>query len=199
MGKWLERLSAATTPETETQAWIVQAQRVAETLRAGECLPEIQLFGPVMYSGERALFDSPVAYARMYGGDGSYKTTNVLALGNRSFIAGSMAATGLINGARKARARREATPRWRDDQRVRLVTTNRRLLVYGPGQRWLTFDYAAISEFEPVVHHNMMRLHFASAPSLGLCGPPVLAAMVLVAAATNPQHWMRDPRLRPLV
>lgn len=199
MGKWLDWLSGETPPETETQAWMVRAQQVADALRAGEWLPEIRLFGPVMYSGERALFDSPVTYARKYGGNGSYTTENVVALGSPGFIVGSMAAAGLINGGRKARARRDATPRWRDDQRVRLVTTTQRLLVYGPSQRWLTFDYAAISDFEPVVRHNMMRLHFTSAAALGLCGPPVLAAMVIVAAATNPQHWMHDPRLRPLV
>lgn len=199
MGKWLEWLSAETTPDTVTQAWRHQAKAVAEALKDGRALPEIRVFGPVLYSGERVFFDGPATYARKYGGDGSYTTTNVVALGNPSFIVGSMAASGLINGQRKARARRDATPRWRDEQRVRLVTTSHRLLVHGPRQQWLTFDYAAITEFEPVLSENMMRLHFASAPTLGLLGPPVLAAAVVVAAATNPQHWMHDPRMRPLV
>jgi hypothetical protein len=154
----------------------------------------------VLRSQETAYFSATASYARLYGGDGSYSTTGLLALGSPAFMLGAFAASGYINHRRKAAARRDAQQRWRDSQRVGLIGTSRRLLVSTAERGWLSFDYGAITEFYPDVQSCALTLGFGTRCSpLLLSGPPVLAACLLVSAAVAPDSWPHDPRLAPLL
>lgn len=187
--------------QDEAEAWTQYACRAAAALQSGTSLPEINVagMGPVLRPRERALFQGNANYCRLYGGDGTYTTTGLLALGNPAFMIGAFAATSIINHRRKARARRDAEVRWRDHQRAGLIGTSQRLLVH-TDRGWGTYAYGAITEYYPDVENGYLTIGFGDqgAPML-LAGPASRAVAVLVAAATTPDRWTQDPRLRSLV
>lgn len=209
MGRWLDAVSAVTAPgaerkAAEAQAWVEYARTTAALLLAEDTgPPAIDVYGPVLYPDESAFFEGAADYARLYGGDGSYESSSLLALGSVPFMVGAIAANGVLNHRRKVKAQREAQPVWREQQRVGLIGTTHRLLVNAAQRGWLTFDYSAVSEFYPDFQNPQtpsLTLGFGNAaPPLRLSGPPVSAAAVLVAAATSPGRWAQDPRLRPIL
>jgi len=206
MANWLDTLSAAATPgaarkQSEAQMWAQYARATAAALQARTALPEVNVagMGPVLYPGERALFHGGVDYARLYGGDGSYSTTGLLALGSPAFMIGAFAAAGVINHRRKSRARREAAVVWRDQQRGIVIATNQRVLVHHDGG-WSTYAYGAITEYYPDPPNATLTLGFGpNAAPMSLSGPPTLTLSVLVAAATQGERWTQDPRLHTLL
>lgn len=205
MSKWLETIAGASAPgaarkENEAQAWAQYARQAAAALRDKTGLPEISVFGPVLGRGERAFFQGAANYARLYGGDGSYSTTGLLALGNPAFMLGALAASGIVNHRRKARAQRQASVQWRDHQRAGLIVTSQRLMLHTSGRGWSSYFYGAITEYYPILEIASLTLGFGNAaPPIQLAGPPVPAAAVLVAAAVMPDRWTQDPRLSPLL
>jgi hypothetical protein len=105
VANWLDTTSGVTAQavvrkQNEAEAWTRYACYVATALRARTALPEINVYGPVFRPGERAFFQESVNYARMYGGDGTYTTTGLLALGSRGFMLGSLAAASSTTAAR---------------------------------------------------------------------------------------------------
>lgn len=209
MGRWLEAVSAVTAPgaerkTAESQAWVEYARTTAAALLAEDTgPPAIAVYGPVLYPDEDAFFEGSADYARLYGGDGTYESSSLLALGSVPFMVGAFAANGVLNQRRKAKARREAAVVWREQQRVGLVGTTHRLLINTAQQGWMSFDYSAVSEFYPDFQspqNPSLTMGFGNiAPPMRLSGPPVAAAAVLVAAATSPGRWAQDPRLRPIL
>nr|WP_313776829.1 hypothetical protein [Mycobacterium sp.] len=206
MANWLDTITGVTAPgaarkQSEAEVWAQYARNAAAALRTGAALPEINVvgMGPVLRRGECAFFQGGVNYARMYGGDGTYTTTGLLALGSPAFMLGAFAATGIINHRRKARARRDAVVQWRDHQRAGIIATSQRLMVH-TDRGWATYAYGAITEYYPDIASSSLTMGFGGqgAPML-LAGLPVPAISVLVAAATMPDRWTQDPRLRPLL
>lgn len=204
MANWLNTISGAATAKpastrSQAEVWTEYARSAATALRNRTPLPGIEVYGPVLRTGERALFQGDVNYARMYGGDGTYNTTGLFVLGNPAVMLGSFAAAGIINHRRKARARREAAVQWRDHQRVGFIATTHRLMIH-TGRGWGNFAYGAITEFYPDLENWNLTMGFGGqcAPLL-LNGAPVPAVAVIAAAATMPDRWMDDPRLRTLV
>lgn len=203
-GKWLDVVGglkpAAATGRGEREQWWDYARGAAAGMLEGTLPPPVQVYGPVLRRGESAYFSATANYARLYGGDGSYTTTGLLALGSPAFMIGAFTASGYMNHRRKAAARRDAQLRWRESQRVGLVGTSDRLLVNTAAQGWMTFDYGAITEYYPDVQNHSLTLGFGDqgAPLL-LSGPPVLAACLLVGLAVAPETWPQDPRLAPLL
>jgi hypothetical protein len=202
-GELARHLSGVTAPgvvreQNEAEVWEQYARRAAFALRARTALPEIHVYGPVFRPGERAFFQGSANYARMYGGDGTYNTTGLLALGSPGFMLGSLAASGIINHRRKARARRDGALVWRDHQRAGLIATSQRLMIH-TDRGWGTYAYGAITEYYPNIESSTLTIGFGDqgAPML-LAGPPVQAVAVLVAAATMPDRWAQDPRLSAL-
>jgi hypothetical protein len=204
LANWLDTTSGVTASgsvrkQNEAEVWAQYARRVAAALRGGTALPEITVYGPVFRPGERAFFQTSVNYARLYGGDGTYNTSGLLALGSPAFMLSSLAASGIINHRRKARARRDAAVVWRDHQRAGLIATSHRLMIH-TGRGWGTYAYGAITEFYLNLESATVTIGFGDqgAPML-LNGSPVRAAAVLVAAATMPDRWAQDPRLSALL
>jgi hypothetical protein len=200
VANWLDTISGVTAPsavrkQNQADDWAGYASYLAAALRAGTPLREITVYGPVFRPDERAFFQTSVNYACLYGGDGTYNTTSLLALGSPAFMLGSLAASGIINHRRKARARRNAAVRWRDYQRAGLIATSHRLMLH-TDRGWATYAYGAITEFYPDVENSTVTLGFGDqhAPIL-LNGSPGRAVAVLVAAATMPDRWAQDPRL----
>lgn len=191
--------SNAARTRTQTEMWLTYARHAAAAMRTQTPLPEITVYGPVLHAGERALFQGDVNYARMYGGDGTYNTTGMFVLGNPAVMLGSFAAAGIINHRRKARARRDAALQWRDHQSCGFIATNQRLMVH-TGRGWGTYAYSAITELYPDLENWTLTMGFGDrgAPML-LNGAPVPAIALIMAAATMPDRWMHDPRLRGVV
>lgn len=206
MANWLDTITGAAAgpgtarKQTDAEVWAQYARNAAAALRAGIALPEINVvgMGPVLRRSERAFFQGGANYARMYGGDGTYTTSGVLALGSPAFMLGAFAAAGIINHRRKARARRDAVVAWRDHQRAGIIATSQRLMVH-TDRGWATYAYGAITEYYPDIASSTLTIGFGDqgAPML-LAGPPIPAIAVLVAAAM-PDRWTQDPRLRPLL
>ncbi|MDQ2638394.1 MAG: hypothetical protein M3Y83_16125 [Actinomycetota bacterium] len=183
----------------DADTWMQYARHAATALHNRTGLPEINVYGPVLERGERAFFQGTTNYARMYGGDGTYATTNLFALGSPALMLGAFAASGIINHRRKARARRDATVQWRDHQQAGVIATNKRLMVH-TDRGWGMYAYGAITEFYPDIEQATLTIGFGDqgAPML-LAGPPAPAISLLVAAATMPDRWTQDPRLRQLL
>jgi hypothetical protein len=204
MASLLNTVAGRATPNaprtrSQTEVWTEYARHAATALRNRTPLPEITVYGPVLNAGERALFQGSVNYARMYGGDGTYNTTGMFVLGNPAVMLGSFAAAGVINHRRKVRARRDAALQLRDHQNSGFIATNQRLLVH-TSRGWGTYAYSAMTEFYPDLENWTLTIGFGDrgAPML-LNGPPVPAIALVVAAATTPDRWMHDPRLRGIL
>ncbi|MFN6548669.1 hypothetical protein [Mycolicibacterium nivoides] len=204
-GKWLEAMGgglrpAAANERSERQQWWDYARGAAAGLLEGKAPPPVQVYGPVLNRRETAYFSATANYARLWGGDGTYTTTGLLALGNPAFMVGAFAASGYINHRRKAAARRDAQVRWREQQRVGLIATSHRLLVNTAERGWLTFTYGAVTEYYPDIQNGALTLGFGEqCVPLLLSGPPAVPACVLVSAAVAPDTWDQDPRLAPLL
>lgn len=132
----VETISGVTGPgvartQGEAEAWAQYARNAAAALRARAALPEVNVvgMGPVLHQGERAFFQGGANYARLYGGDGTYAGSSLIALGSPAFMLGAFAARGIINHRRKVRARRDAVVQWRDHQRAGIIATSHRLMV----------------------------------------------------------------------
>lgn len=204
-GKWLDAMGgglrpAAANERSERQQWWDYARGAAAGLLEGKAPPPVQVYGPVLNRGETAFFSATANYARLWGGDGTYTNTGLLALGSPAFMVGAFAASGYINHRRKAAARRDAQVRWREQQRVGLIATSHRLLVNTAERGWLTFTYSAVTEYYPDVQNGALTLGFGEqCVPLLLSGPPVVPACVLVSAAVAPDTWDQDPRMAPLL
>lgn len=205
--KWLsylENLNASfgvsPAASQDREHWRQYAGSVADKLRRGELPPAVSVFGPVLARDEQAFFQGSVSYARMYGGDSTYYTSDLMALGSWKFMAGAYALNGYVNHRRRKAARREATVCWRDHQHAQLIATDRRLMVHVAPHGWQSFDYLAITEYYPNLQESSLTLGFGdSVAPLMLAGNAIPAASVLVSAVAAPHSWDQDPRLAPLL
>lgn len=185
---------------SEEQQWWAYACAAAETARAGELPPAIQVYGPVLDPDEIAFFHSTAGYARMYGGDGTYSKTGFLALGRPALVAGTLAASAYVNHRRKVAARRDAMVQWREHQHVSVIGTSHRLMVNTPQNGWMSFWYGGVSEYYPDPATWSLTLGFdGQTPPLRLVGPPIPAAGLIVAIALTGERFVDDPRLAPLL
>lgn len=161
--------------------------------------PTIELWGPVLGDDEDVVLSADMVCSRLLGGDGGYRTTTLLALGRPAVVVGSLAASAAVNHRRKVAARRDAVPRWRDAQTVRVVVTSYRLLC-GTPLGWDSFPYDAITDFHPDLEGWSLTLGFGTgAAPLRLSGPAAPAACLWTATAVLGDRWVRDPRLARLV
>lgn len=183
---------------TEPEVWWDYARSAAAAFLRRSAPPEIQVFGPVFNPGEYAFFHGQAQYARMYGGDGAYSTTGMLALGSPAFTVGALAASGYVNHRRKVRAQREAMVQWRDHQAIGVIGTNQRLLLNIAQFGWMPVYFGTISEFYPDLTSWSLTMRFAGSSPVQLVGPVVPVTAVLTSVALAPERWHQDPRLAPL-
>ena len=173
MANWLDTITGVTAPgaarkQSEAEVWPRRPKRRGRaTHRSHAAGNDVVGMGPVLRRGERAFFQGGANYRRMYGGDGTYTTTGLLALGNPAFMLGAFAASGIINHRRKARARRDAAVQWRDYQRAGIIATSQRLMVHRPrlGDLRIRRDHRVLPGYRKLhPHHWIRRSGRADAP-----------------------------------
>ncbi|MGQ0823762.1 MAG: hypothetical protein ACT4OX_01820 [Actinomycetota bacterium] len=169
---------------TEWDAAIELAHRVATR---GE-LPH--LASPVLLDvGEALHADVPADGWRYHAADVSYTKPRAVAVGGPLMF-------GLVAGASavaRRRARREAealaAPQWRPLGALRILATDRRLLVWHEGT-WASVWYDAIRELRPCLEYRRLDMTFENDPPYCLAGPwvpyiTVVVTTVLAAARRN--------------
>ena len=128
------------------------------------------MYGLVLEPGEVAYVNTPMQYARLYGGSGRYTHSGGLFIGKPGLVLGMMAANAAVNASRKAAAKRDMQLMWRDLQEVPTVATNYRLLCHLPRSGWMSFYYSAVQEFYPDPANWMITFGFQNAEPLRLAG-----------------------------
>lgn len=169
---------------------LAEARSLTADLMANIDPPPLTLWGVVLEEGERAYFDLPAHYARFYGQNVSYQHVNGVFAGTPGFVAAGLAMAALGNAARRNQAQAAAMRCWRDQQFVRVIATDRRLicLVYG---QWMSFDHGAVTAFYPEIENQSMVLEFETACPLALFGPTVPLLTVYTTARIHGRDALR--------
>lgn len=196
MGK---KKDAAEQARREREEWQL-GQDWARWLIAGNAPQSLTLHGIVLEQGETAYLQSPVHYARLYGGSGRYSTTGGVFFGRPGVVLGMMAATAAVNAGRKAAAKRDMQLLWRDLQEVPMIATNYRLMCHLPARGWMSFYYTAVQEFYPDPANWTITFGFQNAEPLRLGGLSVPTLSVLTAwCVLGAERWQSEPGIAPLL
>ncbi|MDQ1247900.1 MAG: hypothetical protein QG597_2272 [Actinomycetota bacterium] len=191
--------AVASPPHDAWGWWWERARRTAQQLSAGIAPPTIEVWGPVLEPDEKAVLTAEVNYARLYGGDGRYEPTSTFLFGRPALMMGSLAVTAAVNHRRKAVARRDAIPCWRDVQHASIIVTTQRLLA-ATDAGWESAWWAAVTEMQPDLASWSLMLGFGAHYSpIRLVGPAVPALSVWAAAGVLGRQWSADPRLLALL
>lgn len=179
--------------------WWTQARHSAQAFLAGHAPPEIAMFGPVLDSAEHGLLEADLSLSWLYGGDGQYRRSDYFVLARPAVMAGALAVNAAINYRRKAAARRESQPRWRDEQTAHTWTTTHRLIWEGPtGLEHLW--YGDVTGFYPDLSRWTLTLDTGGdRPPMRLVGPAVPLVSLWTATAVLGPRWAQDPRLAALL
>lgn len=159
----------ATWGRNETRSAWTAAVDLANRVIAGGDLPD--LASPVLLdAGEVIHADVPAHGWRYHAADVTYTEPRLVAIGG-PLMFGLVAAA---SGAARRRARREAealaAPQWRPLGSLRVLATNRRLLVWHEGA-WALVWYHAIRELRPDIHAGRLDMTFENDPPYCLAGP----------------------------
>lgn len=196
MGK---KKDSAELARREREEWQL-GQDWARWLMAGNEPQPLTLYGIVLEQGETAFLQTPVHYARLYGGDGRYSSTGGLFIGRPGMVLGMMAATAAVNAGRKAAARKDMQLMWRDLQEVQLIATNYRLMCHLSTRGWLSFYYNSVQEFYPDPANWTVTFGFQNSEPLQLGGLPVPTLSVLTAwSVLGADRWQTEPGIASLV
>lgn len=170
---------AAVVDRPDVPTLMDEARALAASLSAGRRLDPLALEGLPLLDDERPFAEVDVTGWRWMALDG-------VAYERRALLAGGpllMCTTGILsalgNGRRRREAERIAAPQWRPLGPVRVVATDRRLLVWHLGAWWSVW-FDAVSG----VHHDLaahrLDLAFRDDAPYRLEGPSVpLLAVVL--------------------
>ena len=154
------------------------ATDLAEHIAAGGELPSIP--SPVLLNaGEMLHADLPAHGWRFEEADVSYVAPRVVAIGGPLMF--GLTAAGSAVARRRARREAEtlAAPQWRPLGALRILVTDRRLLVWHKGA-WASVWYSVIREFRPDLATGRLDMTFESDPPYCLAGPWVPYLTVIV-------------------
>ncbi len=158
---------------------------LATAVAAGSDLPT--LASPALLdAGERLHADVPADGWRYHAVDVTYVAPRSTTLGG-SLMCGLVAA-GSAAGRRRARRDADAlaAPQWRSLGALRVLATDRRLLVWYEGA-WASVWYGAIRELRPALEIGRLDLSFDDDPPYCLAGPwvPYLTVVVTTLLAQH--------------
>ncbi|WP_405068919.1 hypothetical protein OG558_03540 [Kribbella sp. NBC_01510] len=172
----------------------------ARWLMAGNSPQVLTMYGLVLEPGEVAYVNTPLQYARLYGGSGRYTHSGGLFVGKPGLVLGLMAANAAVNASRKAAAKRDMQLMWRDLQEVPTIATNYRLLCHLPRSGWMSFYYSAVQEFYPDPANWMITFGFQNAEPLRLAGLATPTLSVLTSwCVLGSDRWQGEPGIAPLI
>lgn len=156
------------------------AVELAEQVAHGQPLPV--LTSTVMLDpGEVLHADVGAVGWRFQAMDVFYEEPRVLAFGGPVLLAA--ASFGAASARRRARAEAErmAAPQWRSLGDLRVLATDRRLLVWYEGA-WASVWYDGVRELHPDLEQHRVTLLFDDDPPYALAGPWVPYLTVILTA-----------------
>lgn len=167
--------------DSEWDAAVDLANRVA----AGAGLPN--LASPVLLDAGEVLHADVAAEGwRYHAADVTHTEPRVVAIGGPLMF--GLVAAGSAVARRRARREAEAfaAPQWRPLGALRLLATDRRLLVWHEGA-WASVWYDAIRELHPDLEVGRLDMTFDNDPPYCLAGPwvPYLTVIVATVLATR--------------
>lgn len=156
---------------------------LAGHVAAGGGLPN--LASPVLlYPGEPLHADVDAQGWRYCAADVSYTEPHAVGIGGPVMF--GLVAAGAVVARRRARrdAAALAAPQWRPLGSLRILATDRRLLVWHDAA-WVSVWYYAIRELHPQPQHRRLDMVFDNDPPYCLAGPwvPCLAVVVTTCLA----------------
>lgn len=159
------------------------AVRLADDLTAGRALPVMT--SPVLLEPGEVLHADLAAYGwRFHGIDVIYEEPRVIGIGGPIFFAVTAAAAASARRRARGEAERLAAPQWRTLGHLRILATDRRLLVLYQGS-WASVWYAGIRQVLPTMHEQRLQLIFEDDPPYALAGPWVPYLSVVLTAALS--------------
>ncbi len=181
-------------PDSDS-AWDA-AVNLANHVAGGDGLPSIP--SPVLLdAGELLHADLNAEGWRFHGADVTYDAPHAVAIGGPLMF--GLVAAG--SAAARRRARREAeglaAPQWRPLGALRILATDRRLLVWHEGA-WASVWYHAIREFRPDLEAARLDLTFDNDPPYCLAGwwVPLLTVIITTVLARDRGITAVDEALR---
>jgi hypothetical protein len=172
----------------------------ARWLLDGNAPQPLHVYGVVLDPGEVAYLQTTAQYSRFYGGNGNYTTSGGFFIGKPGLVLGLMAANAAVNAGRKAAAKRDARPSWRDLQELPVLATNLRLICHLPTKGWMSFYYSAVQEFYPDTANWTITFGFQNAVPLRIGGLTTPTLSVLTAWCVHGNgRWQGEPGIAPLI
>ena len=110
-----------------------------------------------------------------------YDEPRVVAFGGPLLFASAALAAGSARRRARAEAERLAAPQWRSLGGLRILATDRRLLVWFEGA-WASVWYAGIREIHPDLSTRRVTMLFDDDPPYALAGPWVPYLVVVMTA-----------------
>lgn len=154
---------------------------LAEDLASGCGLPVTP--SPVLLEPAEGLHADLTAYGwRFHGVDVIYEEPRVVGIGEPIFFALTAAAAASARRRARAEAEHLAAPQWRTLGHLRILATDRRLLVLYQGS-WASVWYAGIRQVLPAMNEGRLQLIFEDDPPYALAGPWVPYLSVVLTAA----------------
>ena len=165
-------------------AWSA-AVDLANRVAVGGELPSIP--SPVLLEADEVLYANLTAEGwRFHGADVTYAAPRAIAIGGPLMF--GLVAAGSASARRRARRQAEAiaAPQWRPLGSLRILATDRRLLVWR-GDAWASVWYHAIREMRPDLEATRLDLTFDDDPPYCLTGPwvPYLTVIVTTLLARD--------------
>lgn len=161
------------------------ATDLAEHIAAGGGLPTLP--SPVLLdTGEVLHADLPAQGWRFHGADISYVAPRVVATGGPLMFGLTAAGSAVARHRARREAEALAAPQWRPLGALRILVTDRRLLVWHKSE-WASVWYGVIREFRPDMAAGRLDMTFESDPPYCLAGPwvPYLTVIVTTILARD--------------
>lgn len=154
------------------------AVRLGEHVGTGGELPVLS--SPVLLDpGEVLHADLSAAGWRFLAMDVFYEEPRVVAFGGPLLFAATALAAGSARRRARADAERLAAPQWRSLGGLRILATDRRLLVWFEGA-WASVWYSGIREMHPDLPSARVTMLFDDDPPYALAGPWVPYLIVVM-------------------
>lgn len=161
------------------------AVHLAEDLTTRGSLPVLP--SPVLLDrGEVVHADLTAHGWRFHGVDVIYEEPHVIGVGGPFLFAMTAAAAASARRRARAEAERLAAPQWRSLGYLRILATDRRLLVLYQGA-WASVWYAGIRQMHPAVYEQRLQLLFEDDSPYALAGPWVPYLTVVLTAVLADQ------------